>query len=43
MTPIREVVHELALQVAPSLWLLVFLTAIDRSFKSRKGGGDDNG
>jgi hypothetical protein len=37
MTPIREVVHELALQVAPSLWLLVFLTAMDRYFESRKG------
>jgi hypothetical protein len=41
MTSIREVVHELAVQVAPSLWLLVFLTAMERYFKSRNGGDFD--
>jgi hypothetical protein len=38
MTPIREVVHKLAVQVAPSLWLWVFLTAMERYFKSHNGG-----
>lgn len=37
MTPIREVVHELALQVAPSLWLWVFLIAMERHFKPGSG------
>jgi hypothetical protein len=30
MTDMREVVHTFALQVGPSLWLLLLLTYLDR-------------
>jgi hypothetical protein len=30
MTDMREVVHTFALEIGPSLWLLLFLVCLDR-------------